>query len=70
MTEHFVNSCGIRVVVDNFLPIHETVSVFDIETKHRSNLLTGKMIHCIRMTDGSNMIIVSPEMFESLKNIK
>ena len=70
MTDHFINSCGIKVVVDNKLPVHETVSVFDIETKQQSNLLTGKMTHCIRMTDGSNMIIVSPEMFESLKNIK
>lgn len=70
MIEHFINSCGIRVVVDNKLPVHETVPVFDIKTKQQINLLTGEMTHCLRMTDGSNMLIVSPEMFESLKNIK
>lgn len=65
------NNCAIKVIVDNNLPIHETVQVFGIETRQELRLSTGKMVHCYRVVnDYNNTLIVSNEMYEVLKNIK
>lgn len=56
---------GYNVFVDATLPIPQTVSVCDIETREEVMVETGKLIHCIRI---GNKFLCSQKFYDELKN--
>ncbi len=56
---------GMKIIEDKFLPIQETVPASDIITKEEVNILTGKMIDCVR---AGNTLVVSPKIYKAIED--
>ena len=56
---------GIKITVDNLLPVEETVLVYDIITREKGHFLTGGMVDIIKI--GDRDILVSPEIYDEIE---
>lgn len=46
-----------------FLPIDEVVEVYDIETRQKCKVITGKKIDCVKI---GREFVVSPSMYDAI----